>query len=177
LRAALAGRIDRIRRVDVGLNHQAYQAVCTPEDIRRSPKTIVQAQFSVPYTVAAALIDGEVGLGHFTPNLAERTDIIALAQKVHPRVDPDIEARYGRTISPAQVEVELDDGSRLTDWIEMPLGHPDRPMSRADFDRKAADCLRAGAAGLDPQVMLRLREQVDSLESFEDAGRLARFHE
>jgi len=177
LRAALAGRIDRIRRVDVGLNHQAYQAVCTPEDIRRSPKTIVQAQFSVPYTVAAALIDGEVGLGHFTPNLAERTDIIALAQKVHPRVDPDIEARYGRTISPAQVEIELDDGSRLTDWIEMPLGHPDRPMSRADFDRKAADCLRASAAGLDPQVMLRLREQVDALESFEDAGRLARFHE
>lgn len=177
LRAALGGRIDRIRAVRVGLNHQAYQAVCTPEDIRRSPQTIVQAQFSVPYTVAAALIDGEVGLGHFTPSLAERTDIIALAHKVHPRVDPDIEARFGRTISPAQVEIELDDGSRLTDWIEMPLGHPDRPMSRADFDRKAADCLRAGAACLDPQVMLRLREQVDSLESFEDAGRLARFHE
>jgi 2-methylcitrate dehydratase PrpD len=177
LRAALAGRIDRIRGIQVGLNHQAFQAVCTPDEIRRAPKTIVQAQFSVPYTVAAALIDGEVGLGHFTPNLADRADIMALAQRVHPRVDPEIEARYGRTISPARVEIELEDGQRLSEWVEMPLGHPDRPMSRADFDRKAADCLRASAVELDPQVMMRLRERIDGLESLGDSGLLARFHE
>ena len=137
----------------------------------------MQAQFSVPYTIAAALIDGEVGLGHFTPDLADRVDIMALAQKVHPRVDPDIEARYGRTISPAQVEIVLEDGQRLSDWVEMPLGHPDRTMSRADFDRKAADCLRASAVELDPGVMLRLRERIDGLESLGDTAGIARFHE
>ena len=177
LRAGLAGRIDRIRSIEVGLNHQAFQAVCTPDEIRRAPKTIVQAQFSVPYTVAAALVDGEVGLGHFTPDLADRADIMALAKKVHPRVDPEIESRYGRTISPARLEIVLEDGQRLIDWVEMPLGHPDRPMSRADFDRKAADCLRASAVDLDPRVMLRLRERVDGLESLGDSAQLSRFHE
>jgi 2-methylcitrate dehydratase PrpD len=177
LRAGLSGRIDRIRSIQVGLNHQAFQAVCTPEEIRRSPKTIVQAQFSVPYTVAAALIDGEVGLGHFTPDLADRADIMALARTVQPRVDPEIEARYGRTISPAQVEIVLDDGQRMTEWVEMPLGHPDRPMSRDDFDRKAADCLRASAVDLDPRVMRRLRERIDGLESLGDSALLSRFHE
>jgi 2-methylcitrate dehydratase PrpD len=116
-------------------------------------------------------------LGHFTPMLADRTDIIALAQQVHPRVDAEIEARYGRTISPAQVEIVLDDGQRMTEWVEMPLGHPDRPMSRADFDRKAADCLRASAVDLDPRVMLSLRERIDTLESQADSAPLARFHE
>jgi 2-methylcitrate dehydratase PrpD len=177
LRPAIAGRLDQVREIRVGLNHQAYQAVCTPPEVRRSPKTIVQAQFSIPYTVAAALIDGEVGLGHFTAQLAERTDIISLAQRVQPRVDPDIEARFGRTISPALVEIEMKDGQRFSDWIEMPLGHPDRPMSRADFDRKALDCLQAGVAGIDPHSMARLRGWVDGLETFQDIAPLARYQE
>jgi hypothetical protein len=59
----------------------------------------------------------------------------------------------------------------------MPLGHPDRPMSRDDFDRKAADCLRASAVDLDPRVMRRLRERIDGLESLGDSALLSRFHE
>jgi 2-methylcitrate dehydratase PrpD len=177
LRPALAGRLDRIRAIRVGVNHQAYQAVCTPEEIRLAPRTIVQAQFSIPYTVAAALIDGEVGLGHFTEQLAARADIMALTRRVQPRVDPEIERDFGRTISPAIVEIELDDGSVLSERVDRPLGHPDRPMSRDDFNRKAADCFRAAAVPLDEGALGRLRERVDRLEQLTDVGRLARFQQ
>jgi len=174
LRPALEGRLDQIRAIRVGVNHQAFQAVCTPEEIRRAPRTIVQAQFSIPYTVAAALIDGEVGLGHFTDQLAARHDIIALAGRVEAFVDPDIEARYGRTISPARLSIDLDDGRTLTEWVEVPLGHPDRPMSRADFGRKAADCLRASIRPLDPLILSNLRRLTDQLEHLPDCSVLAR---
>ena len=36
-----------------------------PEHVRLAPRTIVEAQFSMPYTVAAAWIDGGLGLRHF----------------------------------------------------------------------------------------------------------------
>jgi 2-methylcitrate dehydratase PrpD len=174
VRSALEGHSERVRAVRVGVNHQAFQAVCTPEDIRRAPRTIVQAQFSIPYTVAAALIDGQVGLGHFTDQLAARTDVMDLAGRVQAFVDPEIERRYGRTISPARLSVELDDGRTLTEWVEIPLGHPDRPMSREDFDRKAADCLRASVRPLDASIPTKLRELTDQLEDLPDCSVLAR---
>jgi 2-methylcitrate dehydratase PrpD len=177
LREAVGGRYEAIRAIRVGLNHQAYQAVCTPEAIRYSPRTVVQAQFSIPYTVAAAMIDGQVGLGHFTDRLAERNDIIALAQKVRPRVDAEIEARYGRSISPAEVELELTDGQVLREWIELPLGHPDRPMSPADFERKAADCFKVSARTIDPRAIARLRDCVEQLNELPDAMALTRFND
>jgi 2-methylcitrate dehydratase PrpD len=165
---------DRVRRVRVGLNRQAYEAVCTPVEIRKAPRTIVQAQFSIPYTVAAAMVDGCVGLGHFSEASLHRQDILALARKVEPFVDDQIEREYGRNVSPAAVHVEMEDGTTHKMRVDFPLGHPSRPMSRANFDAKAMDCFRASARPLRDDAHRRLRDLVDTLESLDDVRRLAR---
>jgi hypothetical protein len=58
--------------------------------------------------------------------------------------------------------------------VDLPLGHPSRPMSAADFDAKAADCLRHAARPLPGDALARLRAAVDGLDATEDAGALAR---
>ena len=63
LRASAGVSAERVRRIRVGVNRQAYEAVATPVDVRKAPRTIVHAQFSLPFTVAAALVDGRVELG------------------------------------------------------------------------------------------------------------------
>src|SRR5262249_59192751 len=55
LRTSAGVRVEHIRRIRVGVNRQAYEAVCTPVDVRKAPRTVVQAQFSIPFTVAALL--------------------------------------------------------------------------------------------------------------------------
>jgi 2-methylcitrate dehydratase PrpD len=172
LRKSIQGRIGDIRRIRVGLNRQAYQAVCTPIEIRRSPRTIVQAQFSIPYTVAAALVDGQVGLRHFTDDLAARQDIMALARKVEPYVDEDIEKAFGRNVSPTAIEIELEDGGILSQRIDVPLGHPQRPMSDVDFEAKAIDCFNISARPLPDGAHTSLRNMVSRLESLDDAQAL-----
>lgn len=162
-----------VRRIRVGLNNQAYEAVCTPVDVRKAPRTIVHAQFSVPFTVAAALIDGSVKLGHFTDASIRRPDILALAQRVETYVDPDIERDWGRNISPAAMEIELNDGTTRAVRVDLPRGHPERPMSTADFDLKATDCCAASARTLPADAPQRLRALVDGLESVADARALA----
>ena len=169
LRKNLKDRLHEIRQIRVGLNRQAYQAVCTPIEIRRSPKTIVQAQFSTPYTVAAALVDGHVGLKHFTERLHEREDIIAIAQKVEPYVDEEIEKAYGRSVSPADIVIEFEDGSTLTQRINVPLGHPPRRMSEEGFEAKAVDCFSVAARPLRDHAHSALRGIVNKLESIDDA--------
>ena len=49
-----------IKSIRVGVTAPGYQMVCVPEQVRLAPKTIVEAQFSIPYTVAASWIDGKL---------------------------------------------------------------------------------------------------------------------
>lgn len=169
LRARLDLRTSQIRRILVGVNRLAYEVVCTPTDTRKSPRTIVEAQFSIPFTVAAALLDGRLSLGHFSDAALARQDIMTLAGCVDACIDDDIERDWGRKISPAKVTIELDDGSEHHLRVDWALGHPENPMPADVFDAKALDCVRTAARPLGEQAVQALRERVDALETLADA--------
>jgi len=170
--ATITTRIDHIRHIRVGLNHQAYEAVCTPVDIRKAPKTVVQAQFSIPWTLAAALTDGAVGLEHFTQAMLDRTDLLSLANKVEAYVDADIERDSARHVSPVLLEITLDDGSIHRLRVDTPLGHPNHPMSAENFDVKARDCLHLAARTLGDDTSTRLRLHIEHMEELRDVREL-----
>ncbi|GGE45541.1 MmgE/Prp family protein [Agaricicola taiwanensis] len=161
-----------IRRVEVGVNRQAYQAVCTPVEIRKAPRTIVEAQFSIPFTVAAALVDGELKLSHLTDEGLQRADILALAARVDGVVDDEIERDWSRNISPARVRIELTDGRMIEERVDRPRGGADNPMGVADFDRKMNDCLTFAAIPLHADATARLREAVEHLGDAPDIASL-----
>ncbi len=174
LRKTIGARIEGIRRIRVGLNRQAYEAVCTPIEIRKAPTTIVQAQFSIPYTVACAMVDGRVSLSHFNEAALKRQDILALAQRVDGYVDDEIERSAGRNVTPAALLVEMDDGTTHKLRLDVPLGHPDHPMSPADFEEKAQDCFRVAARPLHDDAHRELRRLTDTLEAQDDVRALVR---
>jgi 2-methylcitrate dehydratase PrpD len=164
------GDLSRIRGIRVGVNRQSYEAVCTPVEMRKAPRTNVQAQFSIPFTVAAAFTDGAVRLSHFTDEGLRRQDILALAQKVEGYVDDEIERQAGRNVTPALLTVEMIDGTVHTLRSDVPLGHPSRPMSEADFDAKAQDCFRTAALPLRDGAPSELRDAVNRLEVLKDVS-------
>jgi 2-methylcitrate dehydratase PrpD len=173
LRGAAGFDAARIRRIRVGVNRQSYEAVCTPVDVRKAPRTIVQAQFSIPYTVAVASIDGALGLAHFSEAALARADVLSLAGRVDCHVDEDIERQWGRSVTPANVLLEFDDGTSRSQRVDLPLGHPSRPMSERERECKAADCFRAAARPLRDDGATELRRLVGQLETLEDARVLA----
>lgn len=176
LRDSLGMSIDSVERVRVGMNRKGVEIVGSPLAMRRAPSNTVQAQFSVPYTVAAALVDGGVTLAHFTDTAIVRQDLLALAGKIEPYVDETIERDFGSVMSPALVDVDLKNGATHRIRIDIPPGHPSRPMSPAEFDAKAQDCFRRAANPLHDGAA-RLRQQVDSLETLDDVRILARILE
>ena len=172
LRQRLDFPASRVRRVRVGVNRLAYEAVCTPIEIRKAPQTIDHAQFSIPIGVAAALLDDGVTLEHFSEAALQRQDILALAQRVDTYVHDDIERDWGRAISPAQFDLELDDGSMHSLRMDWALGHPRRPMSTSVFDAKALNCIRAAAVPIPDRAVAHLRQQIGSLGSLADVRTL-----
>ena len=49
---------------------------------KQVPQSLVDAQFSIPYTVATALVQKSVFLDDFTPEAIHRPEIVAVSRRV-----------------------------------------------------------------------------------------------
>lgn len=173
IRRRVDGDPSRIRSIRAGVNWQSHEAVCTPPEMRRAPKTIVQAQFSLPYTVATALVKGTVGLAAFTDEGLRDPAVLAVAGTVRTEVDADIERDWGRSVSPTRLVVETDAGL-IEARVDRPRGNVEVPMSVEDFERKMADCLAISGIDWPRGTSGRLRAAIDGLERAPDARDLVR---
>ncbi|MDQ2783978.1 MAG: MmgE/PrpD family protein, partial [Chloroflexota bacterium] len=104
------------------------------------PRTPYQAKFSVSYCVAAALVEGVVGLEQFD---AARFDadgvrdlaIAALLDRTTVRVDPALTARYPQQW-PARVTIRLANGETVESAANYPRGNPENPVPFATLEAK-----------------------------------------
>jgi 2-methylcitrate dehydratase PrpD len=163
-----------IESIRVGVTGPGYQMVCVPEHVRLAPRTIVEAQFSIPYTVAAAWIDGRLGISHFSDEGLQRADILDLASRVRPYVDADIDRDWSRSVTPAKVTVQFRDGQTVETRVDYPKGHPRNEMTEAEFAAKSTDCATFAAKPLPVDTASRLISTVGKLESIEDISELMR---
>jgi 2-methylcitrate dehydratase PrpD len=163
-----------IEAIRVGVTGPGYQMVCVPEHVRLAPRTIVEAQFSIPYTVAAAWVDGRLGMAHFSDEGVRRADILALAARVQPYVDEEIDREWSRFVTPAKVIVQFRDGQTVEARVDYPKGHPKNGMSEAEFAAKTKDCATFAAEPLPADTAERLISTVGKLESIEDISELMR---
>ncbi|MEI4472306.1 MmgE/PrpD family protein [Frigidibacter sp. MR17.24] len=133
-RAEGAGFAAAVTKIEIGLSRKALAAVAEPEPRKRHAANIVDAQFSVYFLAAAALLTGGVRWDDY-PGLLGRADIDALADRVMPWHDPQIEALYPRRMA-ASVRVSLADGRKLEALVESPSGEPDSfPEPAAMIDK------------------------------------------
>jgi 2-methylcitrate dehydratase PrpD len=146
--------------------------VCVPESVRQAPKTIVEAQFSIPFTVAAALIDGPPMISHFTAAAVARPDILALARRVHPYVDQEIDRDWNRFVTPARLDIQYSDGKESSVRIDYPKGHPRHRMTAAELTAKTADCANYAAKALAPDTAERLAAATLGLDHASDLDAL-----
>jgi 2-methylcitrate dehydratase PrpD len=173
-RAIRQRHADEIESIRVGVTGPGYQMVCVPEDVRAAPRTIVEAQFSIPYTVAAAWIDGGVNMSHFSDEGLQRPEVLALASRVHPFVDQEIDRDWSRFVTPAKVIIQFRDGQTLETRVDYPKGHPNNPMTTADLAAKSASCATFAAIPLPSDTADRLAATISELESLSDISDVLR---
>jgi 2-methylcitrate dehydratase PrpD len=160
----------KVSEIRANINSQGNQAVGTPVEIRRAPSSVVQAQFSICYNIACALVNGTVGLSDFTAEALTRPDVRSLAARVTPVVDSEFERKFGRNVTPARVEAVID-GKVFSAQVEEAKGGIGVPMSAADLRRKLEDCLTfggfdAGRADIFEHVIEGLEHSVDVAGDF-----------
>ena len=97
--------------------------------------SFVSAQFSIPYVVAACILDGALGPAQLTERRIVDPAIIALRQKVTVKTDDELNKMYpDKTAS--RVEILLKNGERLVKTVNIPKGDPRDPMEAGDIAQK-----------------------------------------
>ncbi|WUI01293.1 MmgE/PrpD family protein [Spirillospora sp. NBC_00431] len=96
--------------------------------------TLLGAQMSMPYTVAAALCDGELGLAQFTAERRTAPDVTRLMAAVRVRAEKDFDQIYPER-RPAVVRIVRDGQPELRLRVDQPYGEPSNPL---DDDALAA---------------------------------------
>ncbi|MEU1276490.1 MmgE/PrpD family protein [Streptomyces sp. NPDC005799] len=120
------------------------------------PVTGLEGKFSLPYAVAAALLDDYPGFDSFTDAAVARPE----AQKLVGLVGVELLPGETRTLLDGRVElrVGLADGGEVYAELELPPGAPQRPVSEAESRAKAAACGTDVPSLLDGLTWARARE-------------------
>jgi 2-methylcitrate dehydratase PrpD len=113
-----------------------------PPFTRRRPASGGEARFSIPFTVAAAIVDGEVSTRQMTAEKLDDPAIAELEQRVQIGYDDEVEAIYQRTKDdsffyyPAAIEFEQD-GQTHRSLYTNPRGYdPTLPLTREELVAK-----------------------------------------
>jgi 2-methylcitrate dehydratase len=122
-----------IERVLIETFDAAVEIIADPA--KWQPKTRETADHSLPYCVAVALLDGEVGLDQFSDQRLADPPLLDLISRVEVRSNADLDARYPAG-TPNRISVTTTDGREIVREVEFPRGHAGNPMTNDEVERK-----------------------------------------
>ncbi len=123
-----------IERVEVDTFDVAYKIIVKDPE-KWDPKTRETADHSLPYIVAAALLDGKVWLDTFKPERYLARDVREVMKKMSIKVDPEHDKLYPTGIKNT-IRVRLRDGRVLEASSTYPPGHWKNPLSDEQVEEK-----------------------------------------
>jgi len=135
LRGAYDLRAEEIAHIRVD-TYLIGKQQCGTSAASREPHTGPQARFSTPYCVAAAILDGGVGLTTFTEERINAPDTQALLRRVDVCAEERFTAAYPEKWG-CHVTVECIDGRRLEQEISSASGSIDNPLTPCQARSKA----------------------------------------
>jgi 2-methylcitrate dehydratase PrpD len=128
---------------------------------KHTPEGVVDAQFSIPYTVAATLVSGGLSLEEFTDAKLRSADILDLAARVKTILTPEFD-RGPMDVKPQVVEIVMRDGKVYSEKVVYPKGNPNNPVTSDElvsaFRGMASYAAKPlSGANIDDAVALALR--------------------
>src|ERR671918_1024696 len=149
---------DDVARVRVGVLGAGWDIVAAPADRKRRPANSVDAQFSMPFGAAVALLYGRASRHEHTEVQVRDPRVISVMDRVECFLDPSLEEAFP-AMWPAIVELRLRDGREFSIRVDHPKGDPENPLS---FEEVAAK-LHQVAPAVDERARTNVIQAVRAL--------------
>ena len=171
-------------RQKLGLNgNNLSKMVCrvAPETMRplrqALPDTGLEAKFSLPYTLAACICDGSIGLHSYTDEAVNRPHVREVMDRVECIVDPACVgddgaamSKSGGTIGFVELTATRSDNQTATTQRRTAPGSREQPLNWQEIESKFLDCAKEG--NISPQSAAALFSKWHKLSSCGDMDEL-----
>jgi 2-methylcitrate dehydratase PrpD len=154
---------DDVDRVEIVVPPYTYKLVGHPFQVGGNPK--VNAQFSIRFCVANALVRGSSELAHFEESSIRETEVLKLTEKVEVISDPAMERR-GHT--PLDMRVTTKNGKEYFRQMEVPPGFPDNPLSEKEHRQRFKECIGFAIKPLPEEKAEAVMGSVENVETMDD---------
>jgi 2-methylcitrate dehydratase PrpD len=146
--------------------------LCEPLDKKRRPANPIEAQYSIPWAVAKALVYRKVGLEHFTIQQTKDKRTIDMADKINVKLIPDFRQTTVGSHEPVIIDVKTKSGAKYTKRADFTHGDLNDPMSFSDVVVKFKDCCKHSAQPISKEYQEKVVAMVDGLENIRDIGQI-----
>jgi 2-methylcitrate dehydratase PrpD len=157
---------DDVASVEAGVTKYTFDKLCY-----LVPQTGLEAKFSMPYTIARAILDDSIGFDTFTDSLVREERAQALTRRVSMYVHAGIEGAWKMGSRPVNVRLHLRDGRVLERQVDVSKGNPEVAMTPEELNVKFEDCARLS---LDSASMKAAAQALRNIESLKAVAELAR---
>ena len=151
----------------VALNTRDVETLGRPEEMRRNPPGRLEAQFSIPYCIAAALADGELTLKQFTPESIASPAIRAAIDKVTVVAEPAYDSVPDSW--PGRVTITTKDGRSFTKEVVHPPGSRENPLT---WDQLVQKFMAVGSLAMGERQLAELADHLATVEDWPAMTRL-----
>jgi len=127
--------VQEVERVTLGVLKAGFSIVVEPKELKYNPKSIVDAQFSMPFGAAVALLYGRASLDQYTVDNIESPEVKEMMGKVHCVSAPELDRLFPKQW-PASVEIITKNGRKFSTKVEYPKGDPENPLSWQEIEEK-----------------------------------------
>jgi 2-methylcitrate dehydratase PrpD len=155
-----------IAEVVITMNPRNYEDQLSPEVGKQRPSQVVEAQFSIPFLVAAALVRGRIGIGEVAG--VDDPQVLALSDRIQGAIREDAAASW------AQISVRRADGRAASQETTSPSGSPHKPLSDSQLHAKFRDCAEHAVKSIPEEVVERAIRFVQQMDDAPDATELVR---
>src|SRR5690242_18229332 len=177
----------RLRREN-GLNPEDVQTITViggtgatrllsePIELKRRPQFSIDGKYSIPFTTAVMMVRGNVCLRDYTEEGLRDPAVLAMADRVGYRADPDAILPIGgqSALSRPTVEIRTRDGRVFSCAPDGVPGDPAHPVGWDLLEAKFRDCLTFGHRPAVQSVIERVIEMVHHLDSLDDVSEIVR---
>jgi 2-methylcitrate dehydratase PrpD len=124
-----------ITGITVGVLKAGFGLVVEPEEAKCNPKNIVEAQFSMPFGAAVAVLFGKASLDEYADVNIQSPDVKRIMEKVHCVADDKLEEEFPKKW-PAFAEILTESGRTYSASIDYPKGDPENPLTWKELIEK-----------------------------------------
>jgi 2-methylcitrate dehydratase PrpD len=148
---------DAVERVEVDVD-----AITPTVLIYERPASGLEAKFSLPFCVAAAIVNGRVGIDSFDDEQLRDPRITALRARVRMTVDRSLGVDRP-PLTQARVRIRLRDGRTLEKTADGARGYPANPPSDTECSDKFLSCATRALPRASAERALELLQRFDAL--------------